>query len=186
MSTIKIMIILWLAGLPFISIMLKHPQKQKEMSARLFWADKRDTIKPAKLLTKADADHILGEPTHLTDSTYKTDEKGSSYLCGYKTNDPNKKDGKTGALYCLFEKYKNTAWAVERYTSVHQANKQHGIEDIIGLGDEAYYHTDGQNFYFIMVREGKYVFNIKVNKITSTTSLNEFKKTARKIVTALQ
>jgi hypothetical protein len=48
------------------------------------------------------------------------------------------------------------------------------------MGDEAYFHSDGQNFYFIIVRIGKRLFRIKVNKVTSHTSLNEFKRVSKK------
>ena len=61
------------------------------------------------------------------------------------------------------------------------ANKPNGIEIIHNLGDEAYFHSAKVHFYFIMVRKGKNVFNIKVNKITSSTSLKEFNKIANRI-----
>ena len=53
------------------------------------------------------------------------------------------------------------------------------------MGDEAYFHSDGQNFYFIIVRKGEKMFRIKVNKITSTTSLKEFNMIAKNITASL-
>ncbi|AHF17265.1 hypothetical protein [Niabella soli] len=144
-----------------------------------------NTIDPWKLFTKADADKIMGQSTHLTDSSSKVKGLSSSYLCSYKTDVTEPGTGKTGAVYFLFEQYQQISGAKKRYADVMLANKPHGIEDISDLGDEAYFHTDGTGFYFIMVRKGKNVFNIKVNKIIKTTSLSEFKKTARKIAAAI-
>ncbi len=136
---------------------------------------------PGRLFTKADADKIMGESTHLTDSSFKTEPHVTSYLCGYKADGKDHKTGKTGAIYFLFEQYMDLSGATIKYESTYLSNKPHGAEKVSNLGDEAYYHTDGENFYFIMVRKGKNVFNMKVNKRTSTTSLNEFRKTAGRI-----
>ncbi len=65
-----------------------------------------------------------------------------------------------------------------------KANEDHGIS-VMDLGDESYFHTDSVNFYFIMVRKNRKVFNMKVNKITSFTSPEQFKLVARKITDAL-
>jgi hypothetical protein len=52
-------------------------------------------------------------------------------------------------------------------------------------GDEAYFHSDNKNFYFVMVRNGAAVFNLKVNKITANTSLVNFNRVAAEITSAL-
>jgi len=52
---------------------------------------------------------------------------------------------------------------------------------VANLGDEAVYHTDNQNFDLMMVRKGKYVFNIKINSRTSTSSVSELEKIVKKI-----
>lgn len=136
---------------------------------------------PTKLFTKLDAEEILGSPAHITDSVSKKDASTSSYLCGYKTDAKDPKSGKIGAIFFLFEAYNNLDGAHKRYSDVYLSNKSHGAVAINHLGDEALYHTDNQNFDLMMVRKGKYVFNIKVNKRTSTTSLNALRKTVKRI-----
>ncbi len=152
--------------------------------AGLLIALMQGTIKPERLFTKHDAERIMGETMRLTDSTVNNTAVAVSWLRGYQAVAPVK-TGRPGAIYMLFEQYRNEAEAVKKYKDIHEANKPNGIEDLAGLGNEAYYQTDRQGFYFIMVRKGKYVFNIKVNKITRTTSLQEFKKTARNITAKL-
>lgn len=144
-----------------------------------------DTLSPALLFTRADADKIMGEPTRLTDSSFKAAPEVSSYLCGYQANSKDSVTGRTGAIYFLFEQYKDISGARIKFESIYASNKPYGAEKVSSLGDEAYYHTDKQNFDFIMVRKGNYVFNMKVNKRTSTTSLNEFKKVAGRIAASV-
>lgn len=136
---------------------------------------------PTKLFTKAGADEILGSLTHLTDSVVKKEASVSSYLCGYKGDKKDQQSGKFGAIYFLFETYKDINRAKKRFSDVYISNKPHGAEAINSLGDEALYHTDHQNFDLTMVRKGRYVFNIKVNKRTSTTTFTTFKKTVKRI-----
>ena len=71
--------------------------------------------------------------------------------------------------------------AVRFYTSIKKASENHGIKVLHDMGDEAYFHTDNQNFYFIMVRKGGNLFRMKVNKITKTTSLDAFYEIAKNI-----
>jgi len=141
----------------------------------------QDKVDATKLFTRADAERIMGSATHATDSVIKQEANSSSYLCGFKTNKADPQSGKIGATYFLFEDYKNIDGAAARYKDVYVSNKNNGIKPVEHLGDEAFYHTDNENFDLMMVRKAHYVFNIKVNKRTSTTSLNELKKTVKRI-----
>ncbi len=138
-------------------------------------------ITSTQLFTNSDANKILGSPAHLTDSVVKKEAAISTYLCGYKTDAADQKSGKIGALYFFFEEYKDRADANKRYEDVYTSNQAHGMEKIDLWGEEALYHTDHQNFHLMMVQKGKYVFSIKVNKTTSTTSLNELKYALKRI-----
>ena len=139
-----------------------------------------------KLFTLSDAEKILGEQASLTDSS--TTIKGNilTYSCAYLANAKDSKSGKIGSIYFLFEKYDEISSAKKEYSSIKAANENHeGVKVLHDIGDEAYFHSDGQNFYFIMVRKGQNVFNMKVNKITSKTSLDEFNLIAKNITNAL-
>jgi hypothetical protein len=144
------------------------------------------SIHPSDLFTVHDAEKILGEQAHVTDSSTLAKEDILTYSCAYFANAKDSISGKTGCIYFLFEKYYQIASAKKKYSSIKIANENHdGIKVLDDIGDEAYFHSDGQNFYFIMVRKGKNVFNMKVNKITSKTSLDEFNQIAKNITNAL-
>ncbi|MDB5156619.1 MAG: hypothetical protein JWR50_1326 [Mucilaginibacter sp.] len=136
-----------------------------------------DTVTATTLFTKSDANKILGSPSHLTDCVVKKD----SYLCGYQTDAADQKTGKIGALYFFFESYNDMADANKRYEDVYRSNQAHGMEKVNLWGEEALYHTDHQKFDLMMVRKGKYVFSIKINKRTSTTSLTALKYALKRI-----
>jgi hypothetical protein len=138
-----------------------------------------------ELFTLEDAEKIMGEPAVITDSSNSGGKTGNVYQSAYKAvnEDPNSK--KTGTVYFLANQFVNEDFAKQDYASIKTANQDNGIEELDHLGDEAYFHTDGENFYYIMVRKGVYGFRIKVNKITSKTSKDALMKTAERITEKL-
>jgi hypothetical protein len=144
---------------------------------------KQGSVTPqSDLLTAPDAGKILGEPAHLEDSSTTRRSGVRQYLRYFMADSKDLKSGKTGALYFLLERYTEISASKAKYSDIKKANESHeGIKTLNDVGDEAYFHSDGQNFYFIMARKGLYVFNMKVNKITSNTSLEAFNRVARKI-----
>jgi len=168
MYVTKLVLVVWLT-IHFSQTSIGHKQVSN------------DTITPVTLFAKPEADKILGAPTHLTDSAHKKEASSSSYLCGYKADKEDTKTGKTGVVYFLFEEYNNLDLATKRFSDVYLSNRANGMVKMNNLGDEAVYHTDNENFDLMMVRKGRYVFNIKINKRTSTSSVSELKKTVKMI-----
>jgi hypothetical protein len=148
--------------------------------------DPSNPIAARTFLTQSDAEKILGEPAHVGDSLSTTKADVVEYKGNYIANSKDEKTGKTGSIYFLLEEYKLLPAAKEKYSSIKKANENHeGVKTLHDIGDEAYFHSDGENFYFVMVRKGKKVFNMKVNKITSKTSLDAFNAVAKGIADSL-
>ena len=141
-------------------------------------------VRPAQLLLRADAEAILGEVAMLEDSGRASANGAFTYRCTYAPTS-EQTDGRTGRLYFLYEEYEKLALAEKKYSVTRTANEDNGIIILEGVGNEAYFHTDNSNFYFIMVRKGNRIISMKVNKITSTTSLDDFHRVAKKITGAL-
>lgn len=132
--------------------------------------------------SKTDAEKILGESAYLSDSSSTIKKDTLEIKRAYTALSKDQKTGKTGVIYFMIEKYNNESSAKNAYDFFKTANEKHqGVKTIHHMGDQAYFHSDGRNFYFILVRKGKIMFRIKVNKITSHTSLNEFNLVAKKI-----
>ena len=157
------------------------------------------SIDPINLFTLPDAEKILGEPAHLTDSGSTTKgvaskyavndsvsaikKEASTYRCAYKANAKDKKTGKTGIVYFLFEQYPQVSSAKIVYSYYRRANENNpGFKELHGLGDEAWF---GNSPLFVYVRKGDKLFVMKVNKMTSMTSFDQFNLIAKQIAAAL-
>jgi hypothetical protein len=134
------------------------------------------------ILTQTDAEKILGEPAHITESS---NEGTTIYKSTYTANNADAPSGKTGNIYFMYEVHPDDAAAHKVYADIKTANEKNGIKTLTGLGDEAYFHTDNTNFLFIMARKGTKMIRMKVNKTTSHTSADGFNEVAKDIVAKL-
>ena len=136
--------------------------------------------------SKSDAEKILGEKAYLSDNSSTIKKDTLEYKSAYTAYSKDQKTDKTGVIYFMIEKYIEDLSAKNAYNAIKVANENHeGVKIVNDMGDEAYFHSDGKNFYFILVRKGNIMFRIKVNKITSHTSLNEFNLISNKIADEL-
>ena len=142
-----------------------------------------DSIPIQNLFTLPDAVRILGEPARTTDSTLTQNDDGVVFKSTYTAVSPDAQTGKTGNLYIMIEDYKLITIAAAVYASIKKANENHeGIRVLHNLGDEAYFHSDGENFLFILARKNGIVLRMKVNKMTGNTRVEEFEKVAREVM----
>jgi hypothetical protein len=128
----------------------------------------------------------LGEESHRSDSSSAIKKDTLEIKSAYTANSIDQETGKTGVIYFMIEQYDQVSSAATAYNNIKTANENHeGIKILKDVGDEAYFHSDGRNFYFILVRKGAIMFRIKVNKITSHTSLEEFNRVSKEIAAGL-
>ena len=106
--------------------------------------------------------------------------------CTYTAMKKDTKTDKTGAIYYLAELYSDAGSAHKSYAAIVSSNaSMPGQSNLPGVGDEAWLHSDGENFHLIMFRKGNKAVRIKINKVTSKTSLDELKNVAREIASKL-
>ena len=133
-----------------------------------------------KLLTLSYAAKVMGEPTELTCNTFIKKGDTLEYKCDFTAISKDETTGKTGKLYFMYEIYASAAAAEIAYTSIYKANSGHeGVKIVSGIGDEAYYDSDGKNFYFYLVRKNEKMFRMKLNKVTSRSSEANFKEVTK-------
>jgi len=107
------------------------------------------SINPHSLFTLTEAEKVLGEGAHLTDSSFVTQGDPIKYQCAFTENASDEKSGKTGIVYFMFEEYKQISSAKKMYESIRKANESHeGVKEVHDLGDEAYFHSDGLNLFY--------------------------------------
>jgi hypothetical protein len=138
--------------------------------------------KPDLSLSLEEAEKILGESSHLEDaSTYLVGNVKTSFS-SYFADEIDDVTGKTGALYFIYEEFDTIQAAKYTYESIRKANeKAPGVEPLFGVGDEAYFHSDGTNFLFVLSRFVNKIFTIKVNKTTSHTNNDAFINIVKKL-----
>ena len=143
-------------------------------------------VLPQNLFTLVDAEKILGEKAHLSDSTSKHEIPQFQFKSTFTADRKDATNQKIGNVYFMFEDYKQEADALKTYLIFKNGNQNHvGFSLVKDLGDAAFFQTDNHNFYLIIVRKGKKMIRIKVNKLTQYTSLKAFNETAKKITEAL-
>jgi hypothetical protein len=144
-----------------------------------------DSINISVLFSRDDAEKVTGEPMYPTGGSTQLEGGALNYRYAYTAHSKINETERRSALYFLLRHYGHPGSAEVKYHATKSANEGLGIETLDGLGDEAYFHTDSENFYFIMVRKGNKLFNLKVNKITASTSLEEFHALAKKIASGI-
>ena len=137
-------------------------------------------------LVQADAEKILGQTAKLTESFSESKNNVTKFRCTYTANNIDPKTNKTSNLYYLLEEYKNVDSAQKTYTDILRQNENMpGLKRLAGIGDQAFLHTDNENFLMIISRKGDKILRMKVNKLTSRTSLNELQNISKTIIARL-
>lgn len=134
---------------------------------------------PIDFFTRTDAERIMGEGMYLSDSSTTPQSEAWVYQSVFSAT--AKRDSKADVYY-MFEQYSDSLTAHKVYAAIKKSNEKNGIETLQGMGDEAYYHTDGTNFCFLLVRKGNKMVRMKVNKLTEKTSREIFLEVGKRII----
>ena len=134
-------------------------------------------------LTIQEAERILGESCQLKESISSLENGGHKYKSTFVANPTDEKIDRKVALNFIFESYKAEIDAKKTFATFKESNQSYaGFELLANLGDEAFFHSDNNNFYLIIARKGNEMIRLKVNKITTKTSLTELKKIASDVM----
>lgn len=126
--------------------------------------------RPEIILSQTDAERILGEAGHLDETVAYSEGITKVYSSQFSSNTHDQVSGKTGTIYYMFEEYPDAELAHRMYQSIFTSNeKAAGVRVVPSVADQAYFHSDGQNFLFALVRKDNHLIRIKVNKTTSHT-----------------
>lgn len=133
-------------------------------------------------ITQQEATRILGESCELTESTSVAKNGGHEYKCKFLAKSSTV-DSPQKALYFMFDSYTDEAEAIKTYLAFQKSNQhQSGYESLGGVGEDAFFHSDGKNFCLIIARKKNEMIRIKVNKFSEKTSVAELKAVANDII----
>jgi len=125
-------------------------------------------------LANTDAEKILGLPARQTESETFTKDNVLQHKCSWKAT----QEDLNSNLYYLDEHYNNAESADKVFDDIVVSNRNNPGQTRPKIGDEAWLHSDGTNFYLLMVRKGNKIIRMKVSKITKETSVEEMKRIA--------
>ena len=129
-------------------------------------------------LSLQEAERILGETCALKESGNEAKNGGHKYSSTHS----GAANGKNN-LYFIFESYESENAAIKTFETFKSSNQTfEGFEILKDFGDEAFFHTDKENFGLIIARKGNEMIRLKVNKLNSKTSMVEMKKVAAEII----
>lgn len=125
-----------------------------------------------------EAERILGETCQIKESGNETKNGGHKYKSTHIGS-----SNTNHALYFIFESYESELSADKIFDGFLVSNQSfNGFEKIENIGDEAFFHTDKENFGLVIARKGNEIIRLKVNKLNSKTSISELKKVAADII----
>jgi len=151
-----------------------------------FSSPSNPAAKPAgcSFLTTANAALILGANVKAEENKYVEADQNQKWGCRFTVD--GAMDDKSPKLHFGLWRSKTEGAAMEEFATVKTSNeKLAGFEMWPGVGDEAFVHTDGSNFQFILVRKGASSIRIKINPMTGV-DMNVVKDVAKDLASKLK
>jgi hypothetical protein len=168
----------------FISSTAIQKTEGKENQATLC-----EKLKPCQLLSQSDAEKILGQPVRLTGD--KSERKGDIRQCScmYTAVAKDPVSGQDINLYFSFEQTEGRPSADQAHQMMASTRSENAhdtvIQDLSGIGDEAFRLGEQPNVHFIMARKGTVVIRLQIKEATQNTSMEELKSFAGKVARQL-
>lgn len=141
---------------------------------------------PGDTLSLAAVEQIIGMPARLIDIKQETRPNVRRETTSYSALDKDPRSKQAVNLYYLKENYDNAELANTTFDAILADNRGlTGQAPITDLGDEAWLHSDQQNFILLMVRKKNQLIRIKINKLPPGFSSKDLLAAGRQIVAAL-
>lgn len=138
-----------------------------------------DSSPDCRFVSRAEAARILGGVPENIRIIESSRADGARTECEFRLSP-------TVALYFLIIESPDETVAKRLHDEIWSSNKDHdGTELVSGVGDESYSHVRRPNFLFFAARSGRINVRLKVNRAIDGTSLEEMKRTAKRIIDEL-
>ena len=112
-------------------------------------------------ITSSDAEKILGNPSHLKDSTYKYAGGLLRYSFNYVIDHPDSLS--KGKIFFTFEQYKDELSSKDIYQVIKTENEKGSAITVINdIGDEGFVQKDNTGQPFMIVRKKNKLYKLRV------------------------
>ncbi len=129
-------------------------------------------------LTLNEAAAILGEPCQQLEQTSSSPNGGHQFKTRFMADNHSK-----AVLYYQFDSYKDEKDAKSEFEIFQKGNSgMPGFQNLTGLGSEAFFQTDKQNFSLIIARKSNEIIRLKVSKLTASYSEQQLHQVAAAVL----
>jgi hypothetical protein len=136
--------------------------------------------------TKIDIEKILGQTARLTEEKKEIKDNLIKRSLTYTSLENEPETNRAVNLHYTLTKYADSTLSKKAYVDILKSNSNlPGQTSLTGIGNEAWYHSDNENFSVIIVRKGDKLLLMKINKMTKKFSLEALKTVTNRIVSAL-
>src|SRR5215208_5400482 len=127
---------------------------------------------------------MLGQPVWLIHDTSELKGDRRQCVCAYTGVSKDKASGQDSYLFFSVEQ-KEVSPSVEQARQMIETTKEDNahdtdIQDLTGMGDEAFLLSNDSNNHFIMVRKGAIIMRLQIKNAPGKNSLDELKAFAEK------
>lgn len=136
--------------------------------------------------TKVEVEKILGQAASLTDQKKEIKDNFIKRSLTYTCLENELETNRPINLHYILTKYTDSTLARNAYDDILKSNhNMPGQTSLTGFGNQAWYHSDNENFSVIIVRKGDKLLLMKINKMTRKFSKEELKKVTKRITSDL-
>lgn len=171
---------LMIVGFLFTAVLSVNCQTNTSANDKQTVSDNK--LKPCKFLSASDAERILGQPVQLITNSWTFKDNATRFDCNYRGINKDKASGREINLFFALEEISEEQ-VKQLFDGYRKSNDSNGnVKDLSGLGDAAFTQSDEPNFHLVLVRKGKHLIRLKINKAVEATSLEELKSFAKRVV----
>ncbi len=132
-----------------------------------------------------EAEKIVEQPAYLKDSIWDIEGGIWKFKCFYFASNPDSISKLVAKLYYGFENYNHVSDAKTFIDYIRKQNSQSTpVTNLEQTGDEAFLAFGPQKNPIIFIRKDKRIYKLGLTWLTTSSSLDELLKIAKKIVTS--
>ncbi|MBL7828581.1 MAG: hypothetical protein JNJ57_18245 [Saprospiraceae bacterium] len=133
----------------------------------------------ANLLSVYDAEKIFGGPAALTENTIVRKNDSQLYKCAYVAQGQDLMAGRPSVLDLSLEEFNADGSASVLFGNLRKEyESEAGFQTVFNLGSEAFFTSDNQNYYYILIRKNNKLLGLSLKKIPNSGALESFKMAA--------
>ena len=141
-------------------------------------------FRTSNFISLEDAEGILGQPVHLSDSSLKRKADYTIYKFNYRGNSVDSIACTRIELSFGFEEYSQLSYVAGIYDAIKTECRKNSSVKNLEVGEEGFLSIDAWNFPSIIIKKKNRLFKFWLSHVTDKRSLSNLQLAASKIVSS--